>query len=217
MRDNILLTEGLIKYMDRLPQEVQENILLSLTKPDDLFRACSTSRVSRNICSGSAFWREKFRRENLPLLQEGYTLTAWMAIYKKAFQAAREADRLVGSGEKIEIRVSEIFDLRHLGFYVDSSVRTVWQAEREGDNSATYDYVDDEGQEHQVRVRDDYYLVFSPSSGFYTMTMVNYQATIDNEEETVSNLPVETRFTLKLIAKDMWYVVYRMAFFGYHF
>ncbi|SHO33302.1 Hypothetical protein BQ3484_234 [Cedratvirus A11] len=203
--------------MDTLPEEIQENILLSLVDPDDLFRACSTSRESRNICSGSVFWREKFAREGLPLFQEGYTFTAWIAIYKKAFRAAQTADRLIDSGENIEIRMSEIFDLRHLGFYLYKDIREMWQEEREGDTSVSYDYMDVEGQEHQVTTRDDYYFVFTPSSGIYDMTIVNYQIVNDNQEETISEMPVQTRFGLNLITKDMWTVVYRMAFFGYNF
>lgn len=57
--------------MQDLPEELQEEILFSLREPKDLYRACSTSRTNLSICSGSAFWREKFRRENLPLLEEG--------------------------------------------------------------------------------------------------------------------------------------------------
>ncbi|SOB74259.1 hypothetical protein BQ9231_00376 [Cedratvirus lausannensis] len=203
--------------MDTLPEEVQENILLSLVEPDDLFRACSTSRESRNICSGSAFWREKFAREGLPLLQEGHTFTAWISIYKKAFRAAQIADRLVDSGEDILIRMSEIFDLRHLGFYIDSRVMGIWQEAREGDSYAHHNYIDEEGQEHHVSIRDDFYLVFTPSSDIYTMSIVNYEVTTDNQEETISQTLVPSRFTLKLEAKDMWRVVYNVAFFGYHF
>nr|WIL04715.1 F-box domain-containing protein [Cedratvirus duvanny] len=201
--------------MDALPLEIQENILLSLVEPDDLLRACSTSRQNREICSGSVFWREKFSREDLPLLQEGYSFASWTAIYKKAFQAAQTADRLVNSGEDILIRLSEIFDLRHLGFVVYKDIREIWQETREGNNSHTYFVVDGADEEHQVTIHSDYYLVFTPSSGLYSMDLVDYPQSTDGEEILPER--IQTRFGPTLTKEDMWKVVYRMAFFGYIF
>ncbi|SHO33311.1 F-box domain [Cedratvirus A11] len=89
--------------MQGLPLELQEEVLFSLKEPEDLSRVCSSSRGSRQICSDRSFWREKFRRENLPLLEEGSSFSQWVQIYRKSLRAARKTDERLTSGDPIKI------------------------------------------------------------------------------------------------------------------
>ncbi|SPN79328.1 F-box domain-containing protein [Cedratvirus Zaza IHUMI] len=96
--------------MQDLPEELQEEILLSLKEPKDLQRACSTSLNQRRICSSASFWREKFRRENLPLVEEGNNFAEWSEIYRKSLRAAKRTDERILSGELIRINLASVDD-----------------------------------------------------------------------------------------------------------
>ncbi|SPN79323.1 F-box domain-containing protein [Cedratvirus Zaza IHUMI] len=89
-----------------LPVELQEEILLSLKEPGDLLRACSSSQQNRQICSNDAFWREKFRRENLPLLRQGINAADWVQIYRKSLEVARKVDERFASGKMVRINLA---------------------------------------------------------------------------------------------------------------
>ncbi|SOB74250.1 hypothetical protein BQ9231_00367 [Cedratvirus lausannensis] len=75
--------------MQDLPIELQEEILFSFSQVTDLARVCSSSQQNKQICSDSSFWEEKFRRENLPLLEEGSNFVEWSDIYRKSLRAAK--------------------------------------------------------------------------------------------------------------------------------
>jgi hypothetical protein len=83
---------------------VQEEILLSLSTVKDLSKACFVFRPS------FSFWKEKFRREGLPLLKEGTNVSSWLRIYKKSKEVAREVDRELNSACVIDLRLSELKD-----------------------------------------------------------------------------------------------------------
>nr|WIL03414.1 DNA-directed RNA polymerase subunit [Cedratvirus plubellavi] len=96
--------------MQDLPEELQEEVLYSLRQPEDLSRACSVSKASRRVCSGSSFWREKFRRENLPLLEEGDNLLQWLKIYRKSLETARKVDERILSGRSVRVSLTSVDD-----------------------------------------------------------------------------------------------------------
>ncbi|SHO33303.1 Hypothetical protein BQ3484_235 [Cedratvirus A11] len=92
--------------------QVQEEILLFLTEPRDLYKYYSACRQDRDICSSSAFWRERFRRENLPVLEQGEDFSSWMEIYIKSLFSARVANEKVSSS--VEINLSLVTKVEHV-------------------------------------------------------------------------------------------------------
>jgi hypothetical protein len=206
-------------YELNLPQEIQECILLYLSKPEDLLRACSTCTQYRDICSSSIFWRKRFERQGLDLLREGYTLAAWLAIYKKAFQAAQVARRLISSGKEVEIKLEEIFDLRHLGFVITRQIRELWQQTREGYNSQeiTMMNVSSGYLETLALINDNYYLVFTPDP-LYSMKIFSLSKMFTEEGGLDLEIhEIASSWHLQLTEKDMFNVIYRVAFYGYSF
>ncbi|SPN79324.1 F-box domain-containing protein [Cedratvirus Zaza IHUMI] len=121
--------------MQDLPVELQERVLLSLKQPEDLYRACSTSRANFGICSGSVFWRAKFAREGLPLLEEGNNFATWLKIYAESVSSAEIADELISSRDQLLISIKDIPDLSLLqipGY--EKQLETLWREMQTGAN-----------------------------------------------------------------------------------
>lgn len=200
--------------MQTLPEEVQENILLSLSEPDDLLRACSLNRLNRDICSGSSFWREKFAREGLPLVQEGYTFSSWSTIYKRAFYAAQLAEEMIASGEQFRVRLANVFNLQDLDIPPNDDIRKAWYEMRESDNRITINYVGNHDSNYTFI--DDLCLVFKPfTRNNYVLDIVNFQTIIDDNQETVHYFTIPMQSKPVFSVKETWNVIYRIFFFGY--
>jgi hypothetical protein len=117
--------------MQDLPEELQEEILFSVQGAKNLHQACSASGRNRRICSGSAFWREKFAREGLHLLErvvrsspdlqashssseQGESFAQWIKLYAKALQASRLAQEQLYTEETKGVNLEQLPDLSYL-------------------------------------------------------------------------------------------------------
>lgn len=76
-----------VSYNKNVPLEVYINFLIDLPV-DDLINACSSNKENRELCS-SSFWKDKFVREGIPLLEEGTNFPSWLAIYTESIYAKR--------------------------------------------------------------------------------------------------------------------------------
>lgn len=77
--------------MEEIPTELDEKILLLLPLPDLLSR-CSVNQENRKLCSSDFFWSAKFRNEGLSLLEHGYNVQEWAAIYTNSLLARDVAE-----------------------------------------------------------------------------------------------------------------------------
>lgn len=179
--------------MQGLPVELQEEILLSLKEPEDLYRACSSSRQNRAICSSDAFWREKFRRENLPLLNlEDFGPTgfvSWLNLYNKSLLAASVADERIGN--MFELRTNLLKEpIKVEGLHI----RDLWK---------------------RTGVEREYIIRFIPQEDFYLVdVLVELRKVLPLETRVVVNR-VDKRKVLS--SKDVWFVIYQMALLDYPF
>ncbi|SHO33151.1 F-box domain [Cedratvirus A11] len=66
--------------MQDLPVELKEEILLGL-QGTDLYSACYTSTEFESICFDPVFWKRKFAREGLHMMERGDNSEQWIDIY----------------------------------------------------------------------------------------------------------------------------------------
>lgn len=82
--------------MEHIPTELKDELLHA--SGQNFVSLCRTNREFFNLCSSSSFWREKFRREDIPIVEEGYDYDSWLEIYKKSVNAKRRTETLVSQG-----------------------------------------------------------------------------------------------------------------------
>nr|WIL04713.1 F-box domain-containing protein [Cedratvirus duvanny] len=203
--------------MQDLPEELQEKVLLSIRKPQDLYRACSTSRQSRGICSGSVFWRAKFTREGLPLLEQGENFTSWLGIYRKSMESAQVADEMINSKQEIVIPLEDLPDLSLLqvpGY--ERRLEQLWQDTKTGANQTTIIHQSRFYDEEETVTKHikDYFVYLLPSDNFYTFAVVEERNSTVRNGKTKSSS--KTLYTSRPITKDdAWVTIYRLTYFGF--
>lgn len=79
--------------MEELPAELLQEFLLA-TRPRDVLAFCSTNRTLYELCSSPYLWREKFRREGIPLLEVGKDFHQWLKIYTRSLRAMEKTDEM---------------------------------------------------------------------------------------------------------------------------
>lgn len=196
----------LSKNTQDLPEELQEEVLFSLRQPRDLYRACSASSSQRRICSGLTFWKAKFAREGLPLLEEGNNLASWLDLYNRALQAAQLADEELVNLENLP-NLSYLPGLEEVlqpyykvksGENVEHIVRQVRAA-------------DEPAQE--IEIRDDYFVFLVPTEeGGH-----RYEVT----ERRIFPDGILTRDHSRILyassimnSEQAWKILYRLFYFG---
>ncbi|SPN79310.1 F-box domain-containing protein [Cedratvirus Zaza IHUMI] len=183
--------------MQYLPEELQEEVLFSLKEPEDLARACSVSRGNRQICSDRLFWREKFRRENLPLLEEGTDAASWLRIYRKSQRIAQDIDGRLNSASMIDISLGEIKD-PDLLLPLSEADRVVpyWQSIQR------VSFV-------------NFRLQFRPSEirGKYNYALLNNFAFGESGNLTAIATSIRHSLTGSVDAEDLWFILYNIAYY----
>ncbi|SPN79475.1 F-box domain-containing protein [Brazilian cedratvirus IHUMI] len=198
--------------MQGLPEELQEEVLLSLREPRDLYQACSTSTDYRRICSGSSFWREKFAREGLPVLEEGENLSSWLKIYEKSTKDAQITDDIISSGESLEIALERLSDpfLLAIPGYEKELVR-IW----EGVQSRASQRKPQSNVQDRISSETNYYIYLLPVDYSYTIKVVRERRrNLFGQERSVRTILYELESMSK---EDAWFFVYRLVYFGYRF
>ena len=152
------------------------------------------------------YWREKFRMEKLPLLEEGLDFVHWVNIYSKSLQAAGVAHKKIDCGESVEIALSKVDNLDLLK--VTDLDQDTWE-------SIQVDNYLSMLQEDTIVVHD-YYLLLSPRAGFYLYEKIDKQEEIDNLDTTKQTLLLQST-KIALSKDDTWFLIYRLAYHGYPF
>ncbi|SPN79326.1 F-box domain-containing protein [Cedratvirus Zaza IHUMI] len=189
---------------------MQEN-LFSIKEADDLYHACSSSQQNKQICSDSSFWEEKFRRENLPLLEEGTNLSQWIQIYQRSLQAARRAEDKINSGERIRfslLNVSEPGALsslpngEELVSYWKRLIKQDLQPDIRGGSITT----------------ESYFLIFSPqpSRREYEYKLFFSVATRRIGGYAINQGPAWKGETVhgNISTEDLWFLLYQLLYSG---
>ena len=73
-----------------LPPEVQEKILLE-SDPENLIQLCAVNTAYHQLCESGSFWRERFRREGLPLITPQMFLLDWVNEYRHTVDSINKA------------------------------------------------------------------------------------------------------------------------------
>ncbi|SHO33315.1 F-box domain [Cedratvirus A11] len=195
--------------MQDLPEELQEEVLFSLRQPEDLSRACSVSRASRRVCSGSLFWRERFRRENLPLLEEGGDLTQWLKIYRKSLETARKVDERILSGRNVRVSLTSVDDpkiLLPLGN--TEEIMRYWNIMK------TRTHIEKQRNYITVHV---YMLEFFPDPGTKSRyELVDNYITEDRNPRYMSEMEkMPVKVTIRggnVSTEDLWFILFRVGY-----
>ena len=154
--------------MQDLPVELQEEILFSLKEPKDLYQACSSSRQSKGICSGSAFWRAKFRREGLPVLEQGANFSQWLDLYARALQASRLTEEQLHTEETKGVNLEQLPDLSYLPG-LEEFLQPYYDKVNSGENIERIERqvrASDEPPVH-IEFHDDYFVYLLPTTYGY--------------------------------------------------
>src|SRR5438477_11015598 len=75
-----------------LPNDVYHDIFLYLTV-DDIENYCMTQQIKLPVCYSSSFWMDKFKQDNLPMMNP-YP-TNWINEYKRVFLAKQLANHVI--------------------------------------------------------------------------------------------------------------------------
>lgn len=190
--------------MQSLPEELQEEILLSLKEPEDFYKACAASKQNRAICSESSFWREKFRRENLPLVEEGNNFSTWRKIYRKSIRAAEMTDRKILSGESIKVSLISVEDVNILlPLGNTKEIAHYWKIMKTFTNKE---------EKQGYTIVHKYNLVFSPSPKVSTYDLVDNYVKVTPEKLPI-NGSIEL-FTDTVSTEDFWFVLYQTTYWN---
>ena len=95
----------------------RENVLLN-SSPEELLLLCATSLEYYFLCANGQFWKKKFKKDNLPLLEEKTwkrlnfpdreTRLEWMKLYKHAVQSREDANKLVVKRVPFTVQLNEL-------------------------------------------------------------------------------------------------------------
>ncbi|SPN78782.1 Hypothetical protein ZAZAV_4 [Cedratvirus Zaza IHUMI] len=191
--------------MNYLPVETKEQILLSLREPKDIYQACTTSREHLSICSEEGFWRERFRRERMQPLEKGKDFADWLRIYEKSLDSVRIANKLIDSGEKINIDMALVTNPRVLRlFRSDTKMMDFWYYAEKKEKK--------EGIDTHI-----YYIRIVPYSepGLYVCYLRYDVSQTDGNYSSV--VPVSVILGAVLTERDLQVLLYRLAYFDYPF
>ncbi|SPN79471.1 F-box domain-containing protein [Brazilian cedratvirus IHUMI] len=200
--------------MQGLPVELQEEVLFSLKEPEDLYRACSSSRQNRAICSASVFWREKFRRENLPLLEEGDSFRRWLDIYVKSLRVAEMADQEIAHPQGINLAL--VPDLSLLPG-LENVLEKEWLEVRSGKN--VYSRITKparraRGQEKEISVfTNNYFIFLLPEDSTYRYQVIYEGFTSKNgvKGPTLKTLSYQVKVALN--QEQVWNILYHLFYY----
>ncbi|SHO33314.1 F-box domain [Cedratvirus A11] len=217
--------------MQDLPEELQEEILLSLKEPKDLQRACSASRQNREICSGSAFWRAKFAREGLPLLEQvvrsppdllashssseqGKDFFQWIKLYAKALQASRLAEEQLHTDEVKGVNLEQLPDLSYLPG-LEEFLQPFYNEVKSGENverTVRQVRAPDEPLMH-IEFHDDYIVYLHPAAYGYRYEVTERRRIFRDGILTRDNTrPI---YASRIMTSDQaWNILYRLFYFG---
>nr|WIL02754.1 DNA-directed RNA polymerase subunit [Cedratvirus borely] len=210
-----------IKNMQDLPEELQEEILLSLKEAKDLQRACSASRQNREICSGSAFWRAKFAREGLPILERispsserGESFAQWIKLYAKALQASRLAQEQLYTQETKGVNLEQLPDLSYLPG-LEEFLQPYYDKVKSGENIeriVRQVRAPDEPPMH-IEFHDDYFVYLLPVAYGYRYEVTERRRIFRDGVLTRDNTrPI---YASRIITSDQaWNILYRLFYFG---
>ncbi|SPN79318.1 F-box domain-containing protein [Cedratvirus Zaza IHUMI] len=200
--------------MQDLPIELQEEILFSFSQVTDLARVCSSSRQSRQICSSASFWRAKFRREGLPLLEEGSNFSQWLGIYDRSLKAVQVANAKISSGQEIEIALSRVANV-DLVKVLNSDIEDLWEVTQKGGVERYIGWVAVVMQT-EITVIHDYYIVLYPQGNKYMYGKIDKQEEI-TEYGTIRQTLAIPNIKIALSKDDTWFMIYRLVYHGYPF
>ena len=196
--------------MQDLPVELQEEILFSIKEPRDLYQACSVSRGNRKICSDASFWREKFRREGLPLLEEesaSFNLQQWLESYEKSLQSAQLAHEELADPREDGISLADVYDLSLLPGLEDI-LGEAWEKVH-SDENVTH------GEEIFTETTDEYFVFLGPKT-LAGKLRYNYgiirESTIDEGGRTHGDLE-EIDTDVFMSKEDAWKVYFGLFYF----
>ncbi|SOB74254.1 hypothetical protein BQ9231_00371 [Cedratvirus lausannensis] len=161
----------------------------------------------------SSFWREKFRRENLPLLEEGNNSAEWEEIYRKSQRAARKVDKSMLSGDPIIISLTSVDDpkiLLPLGR--TEEIMRYWEIMH---NSA------------HIQRSGDYRTIHGYTLDFFPGTGVSRYELLDKyRTETPQRLPRDSYMPRRYViptkikildgtvsTEDLWFILFQLAYF----
>nr|WIL03691.1 hypothetical protein Cplu_250 [Cedratvirus plubellavi] len=189
-----------------LSLQVQEEILLFLTEPGDLYRHYSVCRQNREICSSPAFWRERFRRENLSVLEQGEDFSSWLGIYIKSLFSDRVANEKASSS--VEINLSLVAKPEHVEVKgLEGFIHDLWKKSDPNRPRETDDLFD----------KNRYYLVLEEKAGLFKLDIVNETTySYSSLEETSVTYKVSLPEVF-LNKEEVCFMIYRLSYFGYPF
>ncbi|SOB74251.1 hypothetical protein BQ9231_00368 [Cedratvirus lausannensis] len=204
--------------MQDLPKELQEEILFSLREPGDLYRACSVSRGNRQICSSASFWRAKFRREGLPLLEEesaSFNLQQWLESYEKSLQSAQLAHEELADPREDGINLADVYDLSLLPGLEDI-LEEAWEKVHSGENvTRVVTGVNNRGEEIFTETTDEYFIFLQPKTiageRGYGYDIIR-ESTIDEGGRTHGDLE-EIDTDVFMSREDAWKVYFGLFYF----
>nr|WIL03295.1 DNA-directed RNA polymerase subunit [Cedratvirus borely] len=194
--------------MNYLPVETKEQILLSLREPKDIYQACTTSREHLSICSDQGFWRERFRREGLYILEMGRDFTDWLRIYEKAIRASEVADRILQKQEKVVVDMVLVTKPRVLQlFRSDTTMLDFYLQWRKADSKR-------KPKDFEAPV---YYIEFLlDKPGFYRYHLI--QGTSQTLPSGLVIIPIKFKSGAGFLReRDLQVLLYRLAYFDYPF
>jgi len=104
----------MLRYEDL---DKRENTLLHCS-PEKLLLLCSTSAEYYFLCADGHFWKKRFRKDKLPLLEEKTwkklnfpdqeTRLEWMKLYDHAVQSREEAAKLVEKRVPFSVQLHDL-------------------------------------------------------------------------------------------------------------
>lgn len=190
--------------MEYLPLELKEKILLH-ADPKEVLSLCSTSIEFLSLCSSAVFWREKFAKENIPLLEEGVTASEWLHIYSRSLEAIQQANRFLANIErgkkgKVEFtdlaRLENIDFLRLPGIYFPF-IERLWKETQKAEELAPYD------REASEFLLNSPYLVISKSpESFYVDVYYPLMGLTEDR-------------SFPQTKEEIWELLYRLSYFTY--
>lgn len=157
----------------------------------------------------SSLWRRKFEREDLPLLEEGADLDGWLKIYHRSLEAMRVAHERIDSGRIIQVAISRVPELSLLR--VSDLDQENWDLIQSNNVDRFLDWLITEKD-----IVHDYYLILSPRAGFYLYEKVDKQEEMLEGGIIYRTLSL-TGSNIALTKDDAWFLLYRLAYFGYPF
>lgn len=197
--------------MQNLPEEVQEQVLLSVREASDLQQVCSVSSSQRRICSGPSFWREKFAREGLTMLEEGTSLREWLAIYQKSLQAAEGTEQYLRNMESRGVNLSDLPDLSFLPG-LEGFLQPYFEKVKSGENIERIVRAPDDEPFEYIEIHNDYFIFLAPILDGHLYEVVERRVFRDGTLTRDHSLVIHVS---PLISEQTKSILYRLFYFGF--